>query len=117
MDEDVRRLLDNFEKKIDDFEVDVSACKIAVHHLSKAVQSLAKAITTTSDIQNKIADVQKSIITRGLEDYCEIIDWASNNMNWNDVKDHAVKVSVKEVDFQEGWVNGEKEVITKEASK
>ena len=47
------------------------------------------------------------------DDY-DIEDWASNNMNWSDVKDVAEKVSVMEVDFQEGWVNGEKEVIEKE---
>jgi len=47
------------------------------------------------------------------DDY-DIEDWASNNMNWSDVKDVAVKVSTMEVDFQEGWVNGEKEVIEKE---
>ena len=44
----------------------------------------------------------------------DIEDWASNNMNWSDVKDVAVKVSTMEIDFQEGWVNGEKEVIEKE---
>jgi hypothetical protein len=42
-----------------------------------------------------------------------IIDWAANNMNWSDVKDFAVKVSDMEVDYQEGWVNGDKEVIKK----
>ena len=49
-----------------------------------------------------------------LEDTFLIEDWASNNMNWSDVKDVAEKVSVMEVDFQEGWVNGDKEVIEKE---
>ena len=48
-----------------------------------------------------------------LEDEYNIIDWASNNMNWSDVKNIAVKVSTMEIDFQEGWVNGDKEVITK----
>lgn len=42
----------------------------------------------------------------------EIQDWASNNMDWDDVKAHAKKVTDnKDVDFQEGWVNGEKEVV------
>jgi hypothetical protein len=48
-----------------------------------------------------------------LDDDYEIEDWAANNMNWVDVQAIAVKVSIKEVNFQEGWVNGEKEVIEK----
>lgn len=43
----------------------------------------------------------------------EIIDWAANNMNWSDVKDHAGRMahSTPEPDYQEGWVNGDKEVV------
>lgn len=45
----------------------------------------------------------------------EIKDWACNNMNWSDVKDHAAKVSdqapMTEDDFQEGWCNGDKEIV------
>ena len=42
----------------------------------------------------------------------EVQDWAENNMNWDDVKAHTKKVNDnKDVDFQEGWVNGEKEVV------
>lgn len=44
------------------------------------------------------------------DDY-EIDDWAANNMNWDDVKDKAVQVQVCSVDYQEGWCNGEKEVV------
>lgn len=48
------------------------------------------------------------------DDYI-IIDWARNNMNWDDVKEHAVKVeSEEEVDYQEGWVNGGSYIITKD---
>jgi hypothetical protein len=41
----------------------------------------------------------------------EIADWAANNMNWADVKvlAHLVKAPPV-VDYQEGWVNGEKEL-------
>lgn len=44
------------------------------------------------------------------DDY-EFADWAKNNMDWYDVKDKAVLISRKEieVDFHEGWVNGEYE--------
>lgn len=39
----------------------------------------------------------------------EIRDWASNNMNWSEVKDSAItlKKKVGEDEFQDAWVNGE----------
>ena len=46
------------------------------------------------------------------DDY-EIEDWAANNMNWDDVKQHAAKISdhmPPAVDYQEGWCNGNKEI-------
>jgi len=45
----------------------------------------------------------------------EIMDWSANNMNWSDVKSLAKKVEdsgkLSAEDFQEGWVNGEKEIV------
>jgi hypothetical protein len=45
----------------------------------------------------------------------EVKDWAANSMDWSDVDAIAVKVvsrlDLSESEFQEGWVNGEKEVI------
>jgi hypothetical protein len=57
----------------------------------------------------------KEEMENALEDEYEIIDWAANNMDWSDVVAYAVKVEnpTKKVDFQEGWLNGEKEVIEK----
>ena len=48
-----------------------------------------------------------------LEDTFEIEDWAANNMNWSDVKHLAVKVNepLPVIDWEEGWCNGEAEVI------
>lgn len=40
-------------------------------------------------------------------DSYEIHDWAANSMNWSEVKDHAVCVKKADIDFQDGWVNGE----------
>lgn len=39
-----------------------------------------------------------------------IRDWASNNMNWADVKAHARRIThdeKQEYDFEDGWCNGE----------
>ena len=40
-------------------------------------------------------------------DNYEIHDWAANSMNWSDVKDKATCVKKPDVDFVDGWCNGE----------
>lgn len=59
-------------------------------------------------------DTVKSIRDGSLSDY-EIYDWAGNNMNWSDVADYAEKVDapVKKIDWEEGWSNGDKEIVGK----
>ena len=60
------------------------------------------------DQEDTVAMVRKS-----LETY-EIHDWAGNNMNWDEVEAFAVPAPVrvfKKPDYQEGWCNGEKEII------
>ena len=47
----------------------------------------------------------------------EIEDWAANNMDWDEVKTHAVQVKASEVDYQEGWINGNKCVTDDEEQK
>lgn len=51
-----------------------------------------------------------------LEDDYGLMDWAVNNMNWKDVEEHAriVKDEPK-VNYQEGWINGTQEIVTKES--
>ena len=46
-----------------------------------------------------------------MEDDGELIDWATNNMDWDEVSDHAVLAGISQPDYQEGWVNGEHEVV------
>lgn len=41
----------------------------------------------------------------------EIEDWAANNMNWEDVEHLAFCTAKGEIDYEEGWANGDKEVI------
>ena len=45
----------------------------------------------------------------------EIHDWAAGNMNWDDVEQVAVffqaRPALTPADMQEGWMNGEKEII------
>lgn len=47
-----------------------------------------------------------------LSDHEELIDWAENNMNWEDVEKFAQPLGARtKTDYQEGWVNGDKEVV------
>lgn len=58
-------------------------------------------------------DTIGSIRSGGLPPY-EINDWAGNNMNWSDVEQFAVPVPASELKkpgYQEGWTNGEKEIV------
>jgi hypothetical protein len=59
-------------------------------------------------------DTIGSIREGGLSEY-EITDWAGNNMNWSDVKQYAVEVPrpKRKVNWEEGWSNGEKEIVGK----
>lgn len=43
----------------------------------------------------------------------DIEDWARNNMDWSDVQHEArlVQTPEEETDYQDGWANGEVEVI------
>lgn len=62
-------------------------------------------------------DVERSLAEDTLplfenSDY-EVEAWAANNMNWSDVEKHAVRLaqSEPEIDYQDGWVSGDKEVV------
>lgn len=47
-----------------------------------------------------------------LQDHSEILDWASNNMDWDQVKMYAKQLDGEiEVDYQEGWINGDNKVV------
>lgn len=46
-----------------------------------------------------------------LQDNEALLDWAENNINWKDIGPHAKRVKTGTIDYQEGWVNGHKEVI------
>jgi len=66
------------------------------------------------DVEEK--DRKKALqkeIDFALEDAYEIDDWASNNMNWKDVKDQAVLVDtpIPKINYEREWSNIDKEVI------
>lgn len=56
-------------------------------------------------------DTIRFIRERSLDAF-DIKDWAANNMNWSDVKDHAVKVKdAPECDYEDGWCNGSHRIV------
>lgn len=61
------------------------------------------------DVERSLAEDTVPIFE---EDEYAIEDWAANNMNWSDVEAHAVKLTeAPQPDFQEAWVNGDKEIV------
>lgn len=63
-------------------------------------------------------DVQKSLAGDTMvlfdADAFEIEDWAANNMNWSDVEPFAQPAPLPAQpvpDYQEGWLNGAKEIV------
>lgn len=52
-------------------------------------------------------------VEHALSSEYEITDWAGNSMNWVDVAAHATMAvpPPADTDYQEGWCNGEKQVI------
>ncbi len=67
---------------------------------------------------DKVSEAYKKVFSKEflevIDDAFELIDWAANNMNWEDVAKDAILAQQEvqeEIDYQEGWVNGYKEVV------
>lgn len=61
----------------------------------------------------KFEDVFKKELKYSIEDDGELLDWASNNMNWSDVEAMAKLVGDQDrvVDYQDEWINSESREI------
>ena len=55
--------------------------------------------------------IYKTEFDETMNDHRELADWAANNMDWEDVRDKATLHKAGRVDYQEGWVNGDKTVV------
>lgn len=53
----------------------------------------------------------KSEVEIALEDNSVLLDWAVNNMNWEDLEFHAVLVRRKSLDKSAEWVNADKGIV------
>jgi hypothetical protein len=45
------------------------------------------------------------------DDHYAIEDWASNNMGWSDVVAYAEEITKCGCDYEEGWANGDKNIV------
>lgn len=70
---------------------------------------------TAKNYQNNWKKTYNDEYEYTMEDEGEAIDWACNNMNWEDVEPFAVRVDFlkNSFDYNDGWTNGDKEIITK----
>jgi hypothetical protein len=48
---------------------------------------------------------------KAIDDNSKLIEHAENNMNWSDVSRIAKLHKTGSIDYQDGWVNGKKQII------
>lgn len=57
-------------------------------------------------------EVYEEELQNTLNDDFEIIDWAQNNMNWEEVAEHAVRFyDESKIDFHKEWISNELDII------
>lgn len=96
-----------------DFIAEARAKYYADREVEDCVRSLGTGQIVPPLLWNETFQEEYKI---AIEDDYELKDWLSNNMNWDDVKDIAEKISeikLADEDLQEGIVNGEKEIVEK----
>lgn len=54
------------------------------------------------------------ILKETLENEDILIDWAENNMDWSTIQPKAIKIKDGNVDYEDGWHNGDKTIITEQ---
>ena len=57
----------------------------------------------------------KTTIDEELKNENALLDWAPNNMDWSDVAEWAKRVDGATINYQDGWVNGDKEIVETES--
>lgn len=87
-------------------------CHIIAHN--RACYYVEVDIKRGTITESKRDEIYKELYDDAMEDTYEIVDWAANNMDWEDVKPFATNLGIEpmdERDYQEGWCNGEKEIV------
>lgn len=90
---------------------DLSKWKVPVRIIA---ENRARYFYLKGEFETLLASLIEDTFPLFEEDEYEIEDWASNKMNWEDVSKYAIQVKtdgLSDEDLQEGWVNGEKEIV------
>lgn len=69
------------------------------------------AKTDSEDGEGEYDDIFNDELKYTLEDDTEIIDWAKNNMYWDDVKDFAIFEKQEKPNYSKEWINCDSEII------
>lgn len=89
--------------------LDGSKWNIPVDVIARDHAAYYAPIDFDGDVERSLRDGTLPLFA---EDEFEVREWASNNMNWSDVKAHAVLVSGPEpVNMEDSWMEGEKRVV------
>lgn len=78
-------------------------------------EPIAKARTDyyATEVDGFLASSQewKDEYEYSLNDSDDLLDYAVNNMNWDEFEDRKCVKMADPADLQEGWMNGDKEVV------
>lgn len=91
-------------------------CHIPAHIIAKPRASYYATVDNGKPVKDN-AKAWNETYEKGfkftMENDYELLDWASNNMDWKDVSAHAVftLANLSMRDYNKDWVNAEKEII------
>jgi hypothetical protein len=96
---------------------DGSQWDVSVSEIARDRASYYAEQDTGAKAGDKFAKVFMKEYNYTMKNDDELMDWATNNMNWSDVSAFAQKVEPRKLsaeEFQEGWLNGEKVIVYNE---
>jgi hypothetical protein len=66
----------------------------------------------TGEFSSVAKSLAEDTIPHFEDDEFNIIDWAQNDMDWEDIKLHArLAEAAPPINYEYGWINGEKEIV------
>src|SRR5690554_5890940 len=88
---------------------DIPAEVIAEHRANYFENNSAEKLAYhSSSVQPRLRKAEKEFALNNDED---LIDWATNKMDWKDIEEFALKVDLN--DHEEEWKSVDKQIITK----
>lgn len=87
--------------------------KIPAEFIAVARAKYYADLDSRRDINIKYDEIYQQELEYSLNNNDEILDWADNNMNWEDVKDVTTFIEQikEEINYEKEWTNSEKEIV------